>query len=412
MAGTLPQTPLSLAARIFLHYIAPVLESIYGRPLNQLDDTKTRELFHSSAEIEQVFGPQDQVLRMSSVLVKAINEAPYSALGRYCSKQEMERRSAASGTTLLQRLLACDPKARGIKLYEIAPGLASNVVPPANEDNWETHPKIAKATETIQELGTLFPTYLDTFRASHYVSVNEYEEETAIGFHQQFDFMGIVNNPDVLALQENQEYRVQVYVYMKRFFQMLMAGFPNREHLLLKAPIHCDALQALMSVFPDARVVCMKRDPVKVIPSCALMISRFEAYRIADGVIDAKEYGQDILERMVKMTESMKTFREQVKAGQVKLIPNVAVDAELKNHVVNPEQFLDVEYGDLVQDPIATVHSIYKHYGMTVTKEFEEAMKLYLLENPQGKHVKGKEVDAKAMFGFTDEGIRSAFEGL
>ncbi|KAJ3034847.1 hypothetical protein HDU99_010660, partial [Rhizoclosmatium hyalinum] len=95
MAGTLPQTPLSLSARIFLHYVVPVLELIYGRPLNQLDDTKTRELFHSSAEIEQVFGPQDQVLRMSSVLVKAINEAPYSALGRYCSKQEMERRSAA-----------------------------------------------------------------------------------------------------------------------------------------------------------------------------------------------------------------------------------------------------------------------------------------------------------------------------
>ncbi|KAJ3032399.1 hypothetical protein HDU99_010937 [Rhizoclosmatium hyalinum] len=189
---------------------------------------------------------------------------------------------------------------------------------------------------------------------------------------------------------------------------MLMFGFPRREHIILKSPLHCNSLQALFSVFPDARVVQMHRDVTKVVPSCALTISRMESYKIADGVIDAQEYGKAILLRMVQMTQSVNQFRSLVNNGQVKLIPNVAADVNLKTHIVKPEQFLDVEYDDLVTDPVATVRSIYKHYSMTITPEFEDAMKLYMLENPQGKYTKSK-VDAKAMFGFTDESIRAAF---
>ncbi|KAJ3287195.1 hypothetical protein HDU79_005885 [Rhizoclosmatium sp. JEL0117] len=389
-----------------------------------VEEEETCNLFETSNEIEAVFGPQDQVKRMTTELVKAVNTAPFCALGRFCAKEEMKKRAACrlaamnyvitnpeiqsvkitaplivighprSGTTLIQRLLACDPKARGFKMFEMTPALGSYIVPPPNEDNWGTHQNIARNHKSFKDTSFLFPEFFANVYESHYTASEEYEEEVMLMSHQQFDFPSIVNNPDVLALHKNQEYMVQVYIYMKRFLQILL--------------FIATLLQALFSVFPDARVVQMHRDVTKVVPSCALTISRMESYKIADGVIDAQEYGKAILQRMVQMTQSVKKFRSLVNNGQVKLIPSVAADENLKKHIVKPEQFLDVDYDDLVSDPVATVRSIYKHYSMTITPEFEDAMKLYMLENPQGKYTKSK-VDAKAMFGFTDESIRAAF---
>ncbi|KAJ3066059.1 hypothetical protein HDU99_003970, partial [Rhizoclosmatium hyalinum] len=157
MTSPLPKTQLSLVAYIFLHYVVPVLEFIYGRQINMLEEEETCNLFETSNEIEAVFGPQDQVKRMTTELVKAVNTAPFCALGRFCAKEEMKKRAACrlaamnyvitnpeiqsvkitaplivighprSGTTLIQRLLACDPKARGFKMFEMTPALGSDI---------------------------------------------------------------------------------------------------------------------------------------------------------------------------------------------------------------------------------------------------------------------------------------------
>ncbi|KAJ3081582.1 hypothetical protein HDU99_005323 [Rhizoclosmatium hyalinum] len=111
----------------------------------------------------------------------------------------------------------------------------------------------------------------------------------------------------------------------------------------------------------------------------------------------------------VGMTRSLAAFRGLVAANNVKLMPNLGLDQSLKDHNVSPSQFIDIEYTDLISDPINVVHRIYSYFGMTVSEEFEAAMKMYLLENPNGKHVKSK-VDANTMFGFTEDSIMAAFE--
>ncbi|ORY27574.1 P-loop containing nucleoside triphosphate hydrolase protein [Rhizoclosmatium globosum] len=435
---TLPQTPRSLIAAFLAYFFSPVNPFGVGRCL--LNCAKILRLFQTSAtpEIEKVFGPQDQVHRMTTTLVKAVNEASYTGLGRFCLKQEMYLRADGrkavmryviahpevqavkivaplvivglfrSGTTLLQRLLACDPKARGIKNYEMAPAVGGNVVPPATEESWETHRNIARANRGLHKFKALFPTFMNDFNESHFIASNEFEEDATIMYHQQLDISAILNDPEVLAVQHSTEYMLQAYVYMKRYLQLLMAGFPKREHVLLKSPIHCNSLQALLSVFPDARIINLHRDVTKVVPSAALMLSRLESYRI-DKTVDARGYGKSVLRRLATMARSVKDFRKVVDEGHVKLIPNVAVASELKHHVVKPEQFIDIQYDDLVADPIATVHRIYDHFGMKVDQEFDDAMKMYLIENPQGKHVKCK-VNAKQMFGLTDKEILSVFE--
>ena len=49
-------------------------------------------------------------------------------------------------------------------------------------------------------------------------------------------------------------------------------------------------------------------------------------------------------------------------------------------------QILDIQYADLVADPIATVQAIYDHHGYDFTEAFEVAMRQWLDENRQHKH--------------------------
>ena len=49
-------------------------------------------------------------------------------------------------------------------------------------------------------------------------------------------------------------------------------------------------------------------------------------------------------------------------------------------------QILDIQYADLVADPIATVQHIYAHHGYEFTEPFEAAMRQWLAANRQHKH--------------------------
>lgn len=40
----------------------------------------------------------------------------------------------------------------------------------------------------------------------------------------------------------------------------------------------------------------------------------------------------------------------------------------------SPSQFYDVDYKELIADPMGTVADIYRHFGMTLTEEAKAAM--------------------------------------
>jgi hypothetical protein len=53
---------------------------------------------------------------------------------------------------------------------------------------------------------------------------------------------------------------------------------------------------------------------------------------------------------------------------------------------VDPAQFHDVRYADLVARPFETIASIYAHFGLTLSAEAERRMRAYLAAKPKGKH--------------------------
>jgi hypothetical protein len=73
----------------------------------------------------------------------------------------------------------------------------------------------------------------------------------------------------------------------------------------------------------------------------------------------------------------------------------------------NAEQFLDVQYTDLVRDPLSTVRRIYNYHRYEYSDHFEEAMKQWLIDNRQHKH--GTPGYTLEEYGLDAVGVRSEF---
>ena len=131
-----------------------------------------------------------------------------------------------------------------------------------------------------------------------------------------------------------------------------------------KNPLHCLHLDSLLTVFPSARIVRTLRDPAEAIPSAASLFAVAHAY--TSRVTRPRELGRLILDWFQQASDSYARARACAPA----------------------DQFLDVEYSDLVSDPIAAVRTIYEKFGLDFHPAYGAAMKRWLLENAPQKHGK------------------------
>lgn len=67
----------------------------------------------------------------------------------------------------------------------------------------------------------------------------------------------------------------------------------------------------------------------------------------------------------------------------------------------------DVSYDDLVAQPIDTVRRIYTHFDLQWSSEFEEAMNIWLHNNPQGKQ--GRHTYSLTKYGLKNEDIETRY---
>ncbi|MBV9319767.1 MAG: sulfotransferase, partial [Mycobacterium sp.] len=77
----------------------------------------------------------------------------------------------------------------------------------------------------------------------------------------------------------------------------------------------------------------------------------------------------------------------------------------------NPAQFYDVDYRDLVADPLATVEGIYRYFGLTLTEEARRAMQICHSESQTGARAP-KHTYSLADYGLTAESVKARFAGL
>ena len=257
-----------------------------------------------------------------------------------------------TGTTLLHNLLACDPAARWMRLWE---GLYPAPAPQSLEDD----PRITE----VEEWAAGFEKVAPRLATAHKLAPRGPEECLWLIEHTFNDliFELRAHVPTYSRWLAEHEADIDIHHYYRRLLQLLGAHCRGN-HWVFKAPRHLPGLAGLLAVFPEARIVQTHRDPAAVLPS---LCSLCEILRgAASDAVDKHTIGAHWHARLKAIFEQATAVRSTAAEGQI----------------------LDIQYADLVTDPMATVQHIYAHHGYEFTEPFEAAMRQWLAANRQHKH--------------------------
>ena len=155
------------------------------------------------------------------------------------------------------------------------------------------------------------------------------------------------------------DYR-SAYDYHHTVLRVLQSG-GRRGAWTLKSPNHAIALNAVNGVYPDARLVLLHRDPTVLCASaCSLISTLTGTFSDADRTAYIAEHWTQMLATSIERTEA---FRRE-----------------------HPEQpIIDVQYADLVGDPLGTVETLYAACGREFDDRARTAVSAYVAANPKGR---------------------------
>ncbi|CAF3725699.1 unnamed protein product [Rotaria sp. Silwood1] len=275
-----------------------------------------------------------------------------------------------TGTTLLYNLMACDPACRAPLLSD----MSVSPIPPIPRSDIEEHKRRMTnegilMMQVFQTAGCDFQQYSKVLSSVHPLLPLE-EDATLLGCGDvKIVLCNLVPKQENLVThytdKQNNNY---IYDYHKTVLQMLHDVDPPRIHWLLKSPVHTFWLNNLMKYYPQASLIMSHRRLNEVLPSSC---------RIALALSNVHFKEDDL--------DSMKTVIEQTSA-----IIDIWIERiiEFRLQQPPPENVFDIQYEDLLKDPIGTVRRIYDRFDfLQWSDEFEKSMHTWLVNNPQQKQV-------------------------
>jgi hypothetical protein len=251
-----------------------------------------------------------------------------------------------TGSTLLHHLLALDPNARTPLLWELW-----HLSPPPRPEERLTDRRIDVAQRRLDGFTQADPMILQI----HPMAARAPDECHWIMRHSPLLSM-FYEAPEYwawlkqLSLSELE----QLYAHYRLQTQYLQLYCTGR-HWVSKATAHLHFLPALFSIFPDARMVRLHRDPCQAVPSLCSLVASYR--RLFSPRVNHDEIGATILDM----------FADHMKRS-------MAVPED------RAEQIIDVNFTDFVADPIAAVRHIYARFGYPYGEAFEQEMLRYLRE--------------------------------
>ncbi|MDR3539138.1 MAG: sulfotransferase [Acetobacteraceae bacterium] len=347
------------------------------------------------------FGDSSFIDPLRRFLDSSINESSLSLVGRLATRwdvvrflsnllqlQEAERCQPAilqerierpifitglprSGTTFLHRLMMNDAGSR-------APLVWQTIYP--YPERGRPDRRLAQVTRQLHAFERLAP----EFRALHpleAVSPQECSEITAHVFRSlRFDTNYHVPSYRTW-LDADAERNLPAFRFHKRFLQHLQhQSDAAPRQWVLKCPEHVFALEAIRAVYPDARLIFVHRDPLKVLLSVAKLTEVLR--RPFTRGLDPAEIGRQESTRWLDGT------RRMMRVGD---------DAGL------PEPVCHIHYIDLISDPLATVEGVYQHFGMRLPAEAATSIQRYVAAKPNGGY-------GRHDYHFEDHGLDAQIE--
>lgn len=247
-----------------------------------------------------------------------------------------------SGTTRVQRLLACDPRLANTRLFEMLEPIPRRF-----------EPRALKAAAQLAMLDALNPA-IAAIHPSGACQVDEPLPLLTFSFYgAQLDAQWWV--PGFTRWWEGQDRR---WVY-REFAQLLRTvlwhrgGDPARP-LVLKVPQFMEDVAPLLRVFPDARMICLERDRKAVVASAASLA--WNQMRVQSDAADPRAIGAEW---------SRRTDRRAALAA--------------KDRAAHPEvPQIEVGFAAMNADWRAEMRRIYAFLGLDLSARLEGRMARYL----------------------------------
>ncbi|MBH3429064.1 sulfotransferase family protein [Pseudomonas alkylphenolica] len=262
-----------------------------------------------------------------------------------------------TGTTMLQRTLAVDPR-----FYSAAWWETRFPAPLADETLAAPDKRIAQAKAEVELMAEVIPQIL----AIHPLDAMLCDEEFMLMEHSFMCAMdAYVNVPSYTRWLDQQDQR-PVYTQLKKMLQFLQwqkqqRGEPAGQRWLLKAPQHLHTLDLLLEVFPRAQVILTHREPAQTIPSMASMAHTL--WQMYSDNPDPKAAGAQWNTRMARGIRHTLQVREQQA----------------------PERFLDIHFADTVTQPLQVLEKVYAFANLPFTDKARADAQVWLAQNSREK---------------------------
>jgi hypothetical protein len=260
-----------------------------------------------------------------------------------------------TGTTILHDLLARDPANRVPLTWEI-----DTPCPPPERASYGSDPRIAEAETRLARTDALIP----GFKSMHPMGALLPQECVAmlstemasVAWQLQFRV------PSYDRWLHEQADLAAAYRGHRRWLQLLQWRCPGR--WVLKSPCHLWHLRALVTAYPDARLVQTHRDPLKVLSSLTSLATTLRT--MASDAIDPHEIAREWSEWNAIAYEH-------------------SVRARLEGWI-DPARVLDLHFTDFMKYPFETLERIYDFAGLSFSPDVARAMRGWWQAHPSDEH--------------------------
>jgi len=277
-----------------------------------------------------------------------------------------------SGSTHLHGLLACVEGVRAPRLWELT--LPS---PPPERATYESDPRIAAVQAGVDATPA-------EMQVRHPTSATRPEQCNGL-LEWSFLNQAWMANYDVPSYRDwflDADY-APLYEAHGRTLQQLQWRYAGR--WVLKYPKHLLSLDALLARYPDATLIWTHRDPAEVLPSAVSLTGYMRS-------LNTREY------------DPVRFAREWVVIEELALQRGLAT----RDRDANETRHIDVDYRELMRDPVGTVEVVCERLGMTFDDGSRGAVQQWLDDNPQDKH--GVHRYTAADFGLDPDRLRARFD--
>ncbi|MDT5399060.1 MAG: hypothetical protein QOK33_2291, partial [Mycobacterium sp.] len=340
------------------------------------------ESFRSDADLTEFGSKMQRFFVRNALVARLVSEAAFKQYPQHVDVP-IERPIFVTGlprtgTTAIHRLLTADPRHQGLELW-----LAEFPQPRPPRETWSQNPVFQQIDAQFTKAHEENPDYTGL----HYMTADEVEECWQLlrqSLHS-VSYETLAHLPTYSQWLSQQDWTKP---YQRHRKNLQLIGLNDAEkRWVLKNPSHLFALGALLATYPDALVVQCHRPAETIMASmCSLAQHTTEGW---SNSFTGEVIGQDSLETW---SRGLKLF-----------------DAERAKH--DPAQFYDLDYFELIKDPISVVEQIYRQFDIALTDAARESMETMHAESQQGPRAP-KHTYSLADYGLTPELVKERFKGL